>query len=62
MPNRNQLLHTATRNKRDEFYTQLKDIENEIKHYRENLKNKIIFCNCDDPRTSNFFHYFSYNF
>ena len=48
--------------KKDEFYTQLVDIENELKHYRHHFKNKVVYCNCDDPRMSNFFHYFSYNF
>lgn len=52
----------ARKTKADEFYTQLKDIENEMKHYKEHFKNKVVFCNCDDPRVSNFFHYFSYNF
>ena len=48
--------------KRDEFYTQLADIENELRHYREHFKNKTIFCNCDDPFESNFFKYFAMNF
>jgi len=52
----------AKLNKRDEFYTQLSDIERELKHYRSHFKNKVVYCNCDDPRVSNFFHYFSYNF
>ena len=55
-------LITAKKNKRDEFYTQLVDIENELKHYKEHFRNKVILCNCDDPRISNFFHYFSYNY
>ena len=55
-------LHKAKLNKKDEFYTQLSDIENELKHYKEHFKNKVVLCNCDDPRISNFFHYFSYNF
>ncbi len=46
----------------DEFYTQLSDIEKELKHYKKHFKNKVVYCNCDDPRVSNFFHYFSYNF
>nr|WP_222931006.1 adenine-specific methyltransferase EcoRI family protein [Treponema phagedenis] len=58
----NENLHKARDAKQDEFYTQLSDIENELKHYREHFKNKTILCNCDDPRISNFFHYFSYNF
>ena len=48
--------------KKDEFYTQLVDIENELRHYKQHFKGKTVFCNCDDPRISNFFHYFSYNF
>jgi len=58
----NKNLHVAKRNKNDEFYTQLVDIENELKHYKEHFEGKTIFCNCDDPRVSNFFHYFSHNF
>lgn len=46
----------------DEFYTQLSDIEKELSHYKEHFKRKIVFCNCDDPRVSNFFVYFSQNF
>ena len=52
----------AKASKKDEFHTQLTDIEKELKHYKKHFKNKIIYCNCDDPRVSNFFHYFSYNF
>ena len=55
-------LHRAKTNKEDEFYTQLSDIENELKHYKKHFKNKVVYCNCDDPRVSGFFHYFSYNF
>jgi hypothetical protein len=55
-------LHKAKKEKNDEFYTQLSDIENELKHYKQHFKNKVVYCNCDDPRVSNFFHYFSYNF
>lgn len=55
-------LRKASTAKKDEFYTQLSDIENEIRHYKEHFKGKIVYCNCDDPRVSNFFHYFSYNF
>ena len=58
----NRTLHIAKSLKKDEFYTQLSDIESELKHYKEHFKNKVVFCNCDDPRVSNFFHYFSYNF
>jgi len=55
-------LTQAKKNKKDEFYTQLSDIERELKHYKAHFKNKVVYCNCDDPRVSNFFHYFSYNF
>jgi len=58
----NKNLHKAKLNKKDEFYTQLSDIENELKHYKKHFKGKVVYCNCDDPRISNFFHYFSYNF
>lgn len=55
-------LRKASKTKNDEFYTQLKDIENELRHYKDQLKNKVIFCNCDDPFESNFFKYFAMNF
>ena len=58
----NRSFHKAKKTKQDEFYTQLNDIERELKHYRNHFKNKVVYCNCDDPRVSNFFHYFSYNF
>ena len=58
----NQNLHTAKENRKDEFYTQLSDIEREMSRYKSHFKNKVVYCNCDDPRVSNFFHYFSYNF
>ena len=58
----NKLLHKAKSEKHDEFYTILSDIEKELRHYKKHFKNKVVFCNCDDPRVSNFFHYFSYNF
>jgi len=48
--------------KKDEFYTQLPDIERELRHYRHHFESKVVYLNCDDPRASNFFHYFSYNF
>ena len=54
--------HKAKSNKNDEFYTILSDIEKELKHYKKHFKNKTVLCNCDDPRVSKFFHYFSYNF
>lgn len=58
----NKSLHAANKAKNDEFYTQLSDIENELRHYKHHFKDKTVYCNCDDPRISNFFHYFSYNF
>ncbi len=58
----NKNLHKASQAKKDEFYTQLSDIEKELGHYKNHFKNKVVLCNCDDPRVSNFFHYFSYNF
>lgn len=58
----NSNLQNANRNKNDEFYTQLCDIEAELKHYRKHIKDKIVFCNCDDPYESNFFKYFAMNF
>jgi hypothetical protein len=58
----NRSLSQARRAKQDEFYTQLVDIEKELKHYRAQLQDKIILCNCDDPYESNFFRYFALNF
>ena len=58
----NKNLRKAKRQKNDEFYTQLSDIENELRHYAGHFAGKVVYCNCDDPRVSNFFHYFSYNF
>ena len=48
------LLRKAKTNKNDEFYTQLLDIESELKNYKNHFKDKVIFCNCDDARVSNF--------
>lgn len=58
----NSNLHKANKAKKDEFYTQLVDIEKELKHYKEQFKNKVVYCNCDDPFESNFFKYFASNF
>ena len=58
----NKLMQKAKSAKNDEFYTILCDIERELRHYKKHFKNKVVLCNCDDPRVSNFFHYFSYNF
>lgn len=55
-------LNQAKRNKKDEFYTQLTDIEAEVKYYRPHFKGKVVLCNCDDPRSSMFFRYFADNF
>ena len=60
--NDNSGLGKAKRQKKDEFYTRLEDIERELAHYKEHFKGKTVLCNCDDPRVSNFFHYFSYQF
>lgn len=58
----NSSLTEAKRAKKDEFYTQLADIESELRHYREHFRGKSVFCNCDDPYESNFFRYFALNF
>lgn len=58
----NNNLHKANKAKKDEFYTQLIDIEKELKHYKEQFRDKVVYCNCDDPFESNFFKYFANNF
>ena len=58
----NSNLRKAAKNKNDEFYTQLSDIENELSHYKYHFRDKIIYCNCDDPYRSNFVKYFALNF
>lgn len=58
----NQLLQKAKKSKSDEFYTQLCDIERELQYYQDCFADKVVYCNCDDPRTSNFFRYFATNF
>ena len=60
MPNKN--LNAAKRAKKDEFYTQLSDIERELQHYWPHFRGKTVLCNCDDPYESNFFKYFALNF
>lgn len=55
-------LNAAAKAKKDEFYTQLTDIEKEMRYYRKHFKGKTVFCNCDDPFESNFFKYFVLNF
>lgn len=59
---KNTSLVGARKEKNDEFYTKLSDIENELKHYRAHFKNKSVFCNCDDPEWSNFYKFFTMNF
>jgi len=58
----NRDLRAAAAAKKDEFYTQLTDIEKELRHYTKHFKGKTVLCNCDDPKVSNLFHYFSHNF
>jgi len=58
----NKNLHRASLAKKDEFYTQLVDIEKELKHYKEQFHGKVVYCNCDDPFESNFFKYFAANY
>ena len=60
--NKNEDLRKAYKAKKDEFYTQLSDIEKELNNYRKEFKDKVVFCNCDDPFESNFFKYFAINF
>ncbi|MRR35446.1 hypothetical protein EG829_12355, partial [bacterium] len=60
--NSNSWLTAAKAKKQDEFYTQLSDIENELRHFRKHFKDKVVLCNCDDPFESDFFKYFVINF
>ena len=62
MPVKNRNLHRAKSSKKDEFYTQLVDIERELQHYRKHFRGKVVYCNCDDPYISAFFEYFTKNF
>lgn len=62
MPPGNANLRAANNAHKDEFYTQLSDIEKELRHYSEHFRDKVVFCNCDDPYESNFFKYFALNF
>ncbi len=55
-------LAAANKAKKDEFYTQLVDIANELKHYQKHFRGKTVFCNCDDPFESNFFKFFAMKF
>ena len=58
----NKSLHAARDAKNDEFYTRLEDINEEMNHYEDKFRDKIVFCNCDDPKWSNFWKYFHLNF
>ena len=58
----NENLHKAKEAKNDEFYTQLSDVAEELRHYKEHFKGKVVFCNCDDPSWSAFWRYFHLNF
>jgi len=58
----NKALNKAKKAKQDEFYTRLEDIEEELRHYKPHFRNKVVYCNCDDPYESNFFRYFVLNF
>lgn len=58
----NTLLQKAKKMKSDEFYTLLPDIESELQHYENHFQGKVVYCNCDDPRISNFYRYFAENF
>ncbi|WP_436358349.1 adenine-specific methyltransferase EcoRI family protein [Mycoplasma sp. 480] len=60
--NENDFLRKAKKNKNDEFYTIYKDIENELQYYKKHFKNKVVFCNTDDPLLSNFYKFFVQNF
>lgn len=58
----NKNLHKASKAKKDEFYTQLVDIQKELMHYKDQFRGKVVYCNCDDPFESNFFKHFAMNF
>lgn len=62
MATKQRSLGNAKAARQDEFYTQLSDIEKELRHYRKHFRGKVVYLNCDDPRESEFFHYFSFNF
>ena len=59
---KNNNLHNAKRAKNDEFYTTRTSVERELCNYRDHFKGKVVYCNCDDPIESEFYHYFSYKF
>ena len=58
----NKILRKAKNAKNDEFYTQLSDVSEELRHYKKHFKGKTVFCNCDDPTWSAFWKYFHLNF
>ena len=58
----NTTINRSKNEKNDEHYTQLSDIEDEVRHYRSQFAGKTVLCNCDDPRSSNFFKYFTRSF
>ena len=58
----NKSLHAAKKTKKDEFYTRREDIENELSHYADHFRDKVVYCNCDDPVTSEFWQFFMRNF
>ena len=62
MPNQNSDLNNAKRARNDEFYTQIEDIEKEMRHYKQLFKDKVIYCNCDDPVESKFYQHFKQKF
>ena len=62
MSSKNSNLHSAKNAKNDEFYTQLSDVSEELRHYKKHFKGKTVFCNCDDPTWSAFWKYFHLNF
>ena len=59
---KNKNLNSAAKAKKDKFYTQLEDVAEELRHYQDFFKGKIVLCNCDDPFESNFFQYFAIMF
>lgn len=61
-PPSNGSLSSARKAKNDEFYTRIEDIENELRHYKDHFRDKVVFLNCDDPVESNFWRYFELNF
>lgn len=62
MPLSKESLVVSKLGKNDEFYTQINDIENEVKKHKRHFKNKVIYCNCDDPRESKFYQHFMKKF